>query len=108
MPRRHALILALALGALATVGCTSDDHAATDHDDTDTMAAGMESAQVTTINNVCPVGAEPLPDSPPTRTYKGHTIGFCCDACPETFMAWDESARDRWLVAALRNPNHTP
>ena len=107
MRRPYALLLALSVGVWTTVGCSSDDHAAA-QEDADTLAAGMETAHVETVNNVCPVDGAPLPENPPVRTYKGYTVGFCCDACPETFMAWDESARDRWLVAVMRDPNYTP
>ncbi|MCA9311242.1 MAG: hypothetical protein KDA21_08555 [Phycisphaerales bacterium] len=107
MRRPFVLLVALAVGTAFTTGCSSDNAASTG-EYKDDLASTEAEGHVATINNICPVGLDPLPDDAPTRVYKGHTIGFCCDACPDAFMAWDESARDRWLVAVLQNADYTP
>ena len=77
--------------------------------ETDTIIEVTEvTVPVATINERCPVGLEAIQPSSPRITYKGHIVGFCCTACQQEFMTWDASARDRWVMAATRDPGATP
>ena len=105
--RPSLFVAAAALTGAALTGCQSSQ---SDHDADTTTTVMTDSAVEGTeaINNMCPVGREAVTAESPTSTYKGHSIAFCCDSCAGEFMKWDESARDRWLVAALRNPDYVP
>lgn len=53
------------------------------------------------VNAMCPIGKEPIQASAGTLDYKGRTLGFCCPGCSDAFLAWDESRRDAFVVAAM-------
>ena len=135
MRRIHTLLTAAALGmVIPMTACESDPksrpvgesgtldaapepaaeatEASATEVSTEMPAASIEVTEVTvpveTINTMCPVGMERIQPSSPRITYKGHIIGFCCPSCQGEFMAWDASARDRWVMAATRNPDATP
>lgn len=48
-------------------------------------SASVASAGQTPINTMCPVMQEEQIDPDITVTYKGRTIGFCCDRCVDRF-----------------------
>lgn len=69
--------------------------------------AQAESAgEAATINEMCPIGKEPIVPSAGTVEYKGKTIGLCCPGCGKQFLAWDEPRKDEFitLAAAHREP----
>ncbi|HEX8525156.1 MAG TPA: YHS domain-containing protein [Tepidisphaeraceae bacterium] len=37
------------------------------------------------VNKKCPIGGEDIDPKGKTVTYKGKTIGFCCDDCVKDF-----------------------
>ncbi len=63
--------------------------------------AGASADDATPINTMCPVSKEAIAVSAGTIEFDGHAIGFCCPSCAKAFMAWDESRRDAFVVAAL-------
>lgn len=68
--------------------------------------AQAESSEPEPINEMCPIGKEPIVPSAGTVEYKGKTIGLCCPGCGKQFLAWDESRKDKFvtLAAAHREP----
>lgn len=62
----------------------------------------------TPVNQMCPIGKEPINERAGTIQYEGRTVGFCCPSCAGEFMAWDEGRRDEFLLlaAAGREPGH--
>ena len=102
------LIGALALASAALTGCQCGECQDQEAETATTVMAEGAVDDSAPINNICPVGREPVTEDSPTATYKGYTLAFCCDSCSTAFMEWDQTARDRWLVAATRDPNHLP
>lgn len=108
MQMRTPLLMAtLALAGTALTGCCSQCQEP-ESDTATTVMADTTIEESAAINNICPVGREAITAESPTTTYKGLKVAFCCDSCSAAFMEWDESARDRWLVAAQRNPDYVP
>jgi len=68
--------------------------------------AQAESSEPAPINEMCPIGKEPIVPSAGTVEYKGKTIGLCCPGCGNQFLAWDELRKDEFitLAAAHREP----
>ena len=58
------------------------------------------------VNEMCPIGKEPIVETAGTVDYKGKTIGLCCPGCGEQFLAWEESRKDEFvmLAAAHKEP----
>ena len=57
--------------------------------------------QVKTINDMCPIGKEPIVPSAGTVEYTGHTVGVCCPGCKQAFLAWDTERKDEFVRLAL-------
>jgi len=55
------------------------------------------------INDMCPIGKEPLQSKVDTVTYDGHVIGFCCPGCDKAFLKWDEHRKDEFVRLALQD-----
>ncbi len=62
--------------------------------------------QAGAVNQMCPIGKEPIVPSAGTVAYKGHEIGLCCPGCGDQFLAWDNAKKDAFIVlaAAHREP----
>ncbi|MFG0326141.1 MAG: hypothetical protein ACF8SC_02585 [Phycisphaerales bacterium JB037] len=58
------------------------------------------------INQMCPIGKEPIVPGAGTVEYRGKVVGLCCPGCGEAFLAWDEPRKDEFitLAAAGREP----
>lgn len=61
------------------------------------------------VNAMCPVGKEAIDPATPTVTYKGKTIGFCCDGCSEKFLSWADADKDQFVALAMagKEPGNT-
>ena len=53
------------------------------------------------VNEMCPIGKEPIVPSAGTVEYKGNTIGLCCPGCGKQFLAWNESRKDEFVTLAV-------
>lgn len=91
--------LGMVAAALSLGACKSDDNM-----DNHASASAMK---VTTVNTVCPVeggdfkqGSRGVAE---TRTWKGKTIGFCCDHCGEKFDKMSPAEKDKVLSMAQSN-----
>jgi YHS domain-containing protein len=73
----------LALGVVA-VNVRAEDKAA-DKSTTDKPAAKEPTSKPAIVNKKCPVSGEDVDPKGKTVTYKGKTVGFCCDDCIEKF-----------------------
>lgn len=58
------------------------------------------------VNQMCPIGKEPIVESAGTVDYKGQAIGLCCPGCGEQFLSWDNARKDEFvmLAAAHKEP----
>jgi hypothetical protein len=50
------------------------------------------------MNGICPLTGWDVEADAPTRQYKGHTIGFCCGACPGKWDRWSEAQKDAFVA----------
>ncbi len=51
-----------------------------------TPATTQAATKPAIANKKCPVGGEDVDPKGKTVTYKGKTVGFCCDDCVEKFQ----------------------
>ncbi|MCA9254187.1 MAG: hypothetical protein KDA33_01060 [Phycisphaerales bacterium] len=75
----------LALPAIAAIAFLS--HATLADDKPDAKAA---------VNKVCPISGRAI-DGKTFVDYKGNRVGFCCPACDDKFLAWDDAKKDAFL-----------
>ncbi|MCA9307126.1 MAG: hypothetical protein KDA16_11365 [Phycisphaerales bacterium] len=87
----RAALMCAALFSSAALGAEPADHGA---------------AKKTPVNEMCPIGKEPIVETAGTVDYKGKAIGLCCPGCGEQFLAWDEARKDEFvmLAAAHKEP----
>jgi len=63
--------------------------------------AQAESPKAAPINEMCPIGKEPIMPSAGTVEHKGKTIGLCCPGCGKQFLAWSEDRKDEFVTLAV-------
>ncbi|MCA9299308.1 MAG: hypothetical protein KDA28_09590 [Phycisphaerales bacterium] len=63
--------------------------------------AQPERPGATTINQMCPIGKEPVASSAGTVEHGGHAIGLCCPGCARPFLAWDDVRKDEFITLAI-------
>ena len=87
---------------LTAFGCKgpSESH---DHgrDDRDHAAATSQPTANATINRMCPIQDEAVDPETGTVSYKGHTIGFCCDDCVPEWERLSAAEKDELLKKML-------
>lgn len=83
--------------SLLAVACLAAALACTAKTSEDSAASGSSAAAVATLNAKCPMMGNDVEADGGTVSYKGHTIGFCCDGCAPKF----EKLSDSEKVAAL-------
>ncbi len=66
----------------------------------DTQGSSTQRA-VELVNDMCPIGKEPIMPSAGTVEYKGKTIGICCPGCGKQFLAWNEARKDEFVTLAV-------
>jgi hypothetical protein len=92
--------LGMVAAALSLGACKSDDNMDNGH-------ASAAATKVTTVNTVCPIEGGSFKqgsrDVSETRTWKGKTIGFCCEDCPEAFDKMSPADKDKVLAMAEHN-----
>ncbi|MCC6661319.1 MAG: hypothetical protein IT437_10580 [Phycisphaerales bacterium] len=92
--------LGMAAAALSLGACKSTDN-------TDKNHAAASEVKVQTVNTVCPIEGGSFKqgsrDVAETRTWKGKTIGFCCDGCPAAFDKMSPADKDKVLSMAQSN-----
>lgn len=87
---------------VATFACmTLSSPAMAQHESMSATPPAMSETASKAVNAMCPVGKEAIDPSTPTAMYKGKEIGFCCPGCGEKFLAWDEEAKDQFVVMAV-------
>ncbi|MCA9293729.1 MAG: hypothetical protein KDA20_07945 [Phycisphaerales bacterium] len=59
--------------------------------------APESTAQVSAVNQMCPVMNEPVKASAGVVEYKGEAIGFCCPGCAKKFAGWSDEKKDAYL-----------
>ena len=79
----RTLVLWAALAGIPAFAVAADTDAATD------------SAKA--VNAVCPITRKPVQEGF-TDVYKGQVIGFCCNACRETWLVLNGEDKDRLLA----------
>lgn len=61
--------------------------------------ASKQAPAAMSINKTCPIGGHKA-DGTTTVTYKGKTIGFCCEDCVTEFGKMTEAQKDEVLAKA--------
>ena len=90
---RHGLILVCLLTA-SLAGCSSEKK-------TDSTKPAASAA---TINHMCPIQGDEFGSAPgDTRTWKGATVGFCCDHCAAKFDKMTDTEKDNVMNMAKSN-----
>lgn len=52
----------------------------------------------TAVNKLCPISGRAI-DGKTFVDYKGRRVGFCCPACDDKFLAWDDGKKDEFISA---------
>jgi len=58
------------------------------------------------VNDICPIGKEPIVPSAGTIEHEGSTVGFCCPGCDEAFLAWDDERKDEFVTLWTAQRGH--
>lgn len=70
-------------------------------------AAAKSDANVTVINTLCPIGNDDFETKQRpaelARTWKGTSIGFCCESCVKTFDKMSDEKKADTAAAAAAN-----
>jgi hypothetical protein len=92
--------LAAISSLLLLAGCQPESEPAAEP----TAAPDAEATPVTFANSECPImGGEPSPEL--TAQYKGQTIGFCCDGCPQKWAKLSaEEKAEKFAAVKADNP----
>lgn len=93
--RRLSLCSLIACCTLAAPAALAQDHAGMN------QMKPMHAVATKAVNEMCPIGKEPIDPSAGTVEYKGHQIGLCCPGCGEKFLAQDEAAKDKFIALAI-------
>ena len=92
--------LAMATVALSLGGCKNDDNR-------DTHRSTMSGTKIRTVNTICPVEGGDFEQGSRTaaesRTWKGKTVGFCCEDCGVKFDAMSAAEKDKTMSMAQSN-----
>ena len=88
---RTCLAVACIVAAFGLSACKSESKPAAD-----------SGTVVKTANKTCPVSGKDV-DPAVTRTWKGTTIGFCCNHCPATFDKMTDAEKDNVVTLAKTN-----
>lgn len=66
--------------------------------------ADTTTAKVVAVNTVCPIGGDDFGKSPSaTRSYKGTSVGFCCDHCTAKFDKMTDAEKENVVNLAKAN-----
>lgn len=110
-----ALVCTLAITGCASSSSTPANPGCPDKDDASAMAGPKVSgsvdsggeAQVAVVNAYCPIagahaiGKNKVTSASLTRTFKGQSVGFCCDNCPPVWDTMTDVQRQRALDAVM-------
>lgn len=90
------LVAAMVIGAmLVPAGCASRKEA---------ECRQVKPGTVTTVNSYCAVMHEdPVDPSVAPATWKGQSVGFCCEDCIERWEKKSPAEKDASLQAAIAN-----
>lgn len=92
--------------AIATVLLTGSLLTATaqpDHHDHQAPAAANSNPQpAKPVNDLCPIRGEEVDVETPTRTWRGHVVGFCCPGCDTKWDAKTDSEKDEFLAKYVK------
>ena len=90
MRTRFALLVPIAMLALG--GCACKHCAAKDE--------GAEASPAIFVNEMCPIGNEPVVADGGVSEYKGDKVGFCCPGCKDEWEAKSEADKDAFIAKA--------
>lgn len=92
--RFAAVTMAAAACLLLAGGCKSNDK---------TMASsGNEKPMANmSVNSTCPVSGKAVDPSAQTVSYKGKSVGFCCDGCPSKWAKMTDAEKDAFMKKCM-------
>ncbi len=88
---------------LISACCMLAPPAIAQHGDAHGHAHADQAHADTPVNEMCPIGKEPIVPSAGTVEYRAKTIGLCCPGCGEQFLSWDEARKDEFLALAAEH-----
>ncbi len=95
--------LVLLLGVMASSGCAS--HTNPVHQpargDAAAPAQSKPAPAAALLNDLCPITTDAV-DPTKVATWRGVTIGFCCDSCLREFREVDDKGKDE-ILAKVRS-----
>src|SRR6056297_414456 len=87
---------------IVLVGCQPQEEAPVEP----TATPETEATSVSFANTECPImGGEPSPEL--TAEYKGQTIGFCCDGCPQKWAKLSAEEKAEKFAAVKKDGSAT-
>jgi YHS domain-containing protein len=105
MVGKMVLVGVAAAAGLMLAGCNNEKTQKTSA--ATSQPARVQNAAVVPVNSMCPLGKHTFNtatrDADTSRTYKGSTIGFCCEDCAHKFDAMNGAEKDQVLAAAKAN-----
>ena len=53
------------------------------------------------VNQMCPIGKEPIDPKVATVSFEGSPVGFCCPSCAQEFSSWKPEQRRDFIALAV-------
>lgn len=100
MPIRTLVVSALVISGSVMSIAAQPDRYGHDHGAAPQASPSKQPAQP--VNDRCPIKGEEVDPESPTRTWKGHTIGFCCPGCEAKWDAKPEAEKDAFLAKYVK------
>lgn len=102
MPNRFNTVAgcSLLVAMAVLVGCESSQQI-DEREAAAVLATQQASAEKVFLNDVCPIGNEPVATQIGAVAYKGHNVGFCCPGCKEMWSSMPEDERDAFIDGVI-------
>lgn len=82
------LTIVLLFAGLLVAGCSDSAKS-----DAQAKAPASGTTAVAAFNAKCPVSGDAVDTAIAMATFKGHSIGFCCEKCPPAFAAMSDTEK---------------
>lgn len=95
------LLIALALVLVGSVTIAAQP-AHSHHDPAAVSSRPAQAQPAKPVNDRCPIKGEEVDLETPTRTWRGHLIGFCCPGCDTKWDGKPDSEKDAFLAKYVK------
>lgn len=97
--RTYFFVSFIACSVAILIGCNRSSESTAETSPTEDL---VELTSVEFANSKCPIiGGKPKSDL--IAQYNGHTIGFCCEGCPEKWAALSEPEQADKFATAIED-----